>query len=365
MVKPLKNATKYPIPPLSLHRYLVENLTTVVLLLDAQGCLMYMNPAGEMLLEVSLRRVRGFPIRELVPGDARFQENLQQSLASGHPFTERERELKLPHGRHITVDIGVSPLSETNQPRSLLIEMVQIDRQLRISREEHLLQQQAATRALLRGLAHEIKNPLGGLRGAAQLLERELPSAELMEFTRIIIGEADRLQNLVDRMLGPNSLPRKGLLNIHEVLSHVYQLIQVEAPPGICLHTDYDPSIPDIRADRDLLVQAVLNIARNALQALESQGRLLLRTRILRQYTLGQVRHRLVAMIQVVDDGPGIPENIRDNIFYPMVSGRTGGTGLGLSIAQSLLHQHGGLIEFRSRPGKTVFSLLIPVEPNP
>lgn len=352
----------YSSPPRTLHRYLVENLTTVILLLDENKRLVYMNPAGEMLLEVSLRRVRGFPIKELIPGDKSFQNNLQQSLDTGHPFTERERELKLPHNRHITVDIGVSPLSETNQPRSLLIEMVQIDRQLRISREEHLLHQQAATRALLRGLAHEIKNPLGGLRGAAQLLERELPSQDLTEFTRIIIGEADRLQNLVDRMLGPNSLPRKCLLNLHEVLMHVHQLVQAEACVNTMIKTDYDPSIPDIRADRDMLVQAILNIARNALQAVGNQGQLIFRTRILRQYTLGQVRHRLVAMIQIIDDGPGIPEDIRENIFYPMVSGRNNGTGLGLSIAQSLVNQHGGLIEFRSRPGKTVFSLLIPVE---
>ena len=344
------------------YRYLLESLTTSVLLLDESLRLVFMNPAGEMLFESSIRRTAGHSIHDLIPRDEEFHAGLLQSLKTGHPFTERERRLTLPPNREITVDLTVTPLLETGQPRRLLVEMVRVDRQLRITREEHILSQQAATRALLRGLAHEIKNPLGGLRGAAQLLERELPSVVLREYTRVIIGEADRLQNLVDRMLGPNNLPRMEYLNLHEVLEHIRSLVGAEAPHGVHLLTDYDPSIPDIRADRDMLIQAVLNIVRNALQAVGEKGAITLMTRIMRQYTIGQVRHKLVAAIQVIDDGPGIPPGMMERIFYPLVSGRPGGTGLGLSIAQSLINQHGGLIECDSQPGRTVFTLLIPLE---
>ncbi|WP_018233067.1 nitrogen regulation protein NR(II) [Thioalkalivibrio thiocyanodenitrificans] len=348
--------------PLIPYPYLLENLTTAVLVLDEQLRLSYMNPAAEMLFEISLGRVTGQPVDALVRNDSRLHASLAHSLRTGHPFTEREHNLHPVHGHEATVDMTVTPVIETHQPRRLLVELIQVDRQLRISREESLLSQHAATRALVRGLAHEIKNPLGGLRGAAQLLERELPDPALHEYTRIIIGEADRLQALVDRMLGPSSLPRKRPINLHEVLEHVRGLVSAEAPGGVRLESDYDPSIPDLMADRDLIIQAILNIVRNALQAVGQSGTITLRTRVLRQYTVGQVRHKLVARIQVIDDGPGIPAEMQEQIFYPMVSRRDGGSGLGLSIAQSLINQHGGLIECTSRPGRTVFSLLIPLE---
>jgi two-component system, NtrC family, nitrogen regulation sensor histidine kinase GlnL len=344
------------------HQYLLENLTTAVILLDEGLRLGYLNPSAEMLFEISLRRAQGLSIDALVRNDATLRTRLEESLRSGRPFTEREHVLHLVHDREATVDLTVTPVTETHRARRLLVELVHVDRQLRISREENLLSQQAATRALVRGLAHEIKNPLGGLRGAAQLLERELPDPALHEYTRVIIGEADRLQALVDRMLGPSNVPRKLPLNVHEVLEHVHRLIAAEAPAEVRIESDYDPSIPELVADRDLLVQAVLNIARNALQAVGESGSIMFRTRVLRQYTVGQVRHKLVVRIQIIDSGPGIPEEIRERVFYPMVSGRDGGTGLGLSIAQSLINQHGGLIECTSRPGKTVFSLLIPLE---
>lgn len=346
------------------HQYLLENLTTAVIVLDDRLRIDYMNPSAEMLFELSLGRALGLGIDALVRDGDGLRAQLQESLRSGRPFTEREHVLVLAHGRETTVDMTVTPVTETHQPRRLLLELVQVDRQLRISREESLLSQHTASRALVRGLAHEIKNPLGGLRGAAQLLEKELPDPSLHEYTRVIIGEADRLQGLVDRMLGPSSVPRKQPVNVHEVLEHVRSLVCAEAPPGVRVETDYDPSIPDLAADRDLLVQAVLNIVRNALQAVGEAGTIVLRTRVLRQYTIGQVRHKLVARIQIVDDGPGIPTEVRERVFYPMVSGRDGGTGLGLSIAQSLINQHGGLIECTSRPGRTVFSLLIPLEPS-
>jgi two-component system nitrogen regulation sensor histidine kinase GlnL len=223
------------------------------------------------------------------------------------------------------------------------------------------MSQNESARALVRGLAHEIRNPLGGLRGAAQLLERELGTEELKEYTRIIVHEADRLQALVDRLLGPRMLPSKRLINIHEVTERVRALIQAEAPGGIVVDRDYDPSIPELYADPELLIQATLNVAQNAVQAVADAGHILLRTRVHRQYTIGQRRHRLVARIDICDNGAGIREDLKDLIFYPMVTGRNDGTGLGLSIAQSLVNQHAGLIECHSEPGNTTFSILLPL----
>ncbi|QKT03640.1 nitrogen regulation protein NR(II) [Ectothiorhodospiraceae bacterium 2226] len=344
-------------------RRALDHMHTAVLLVDAALRLRYLNPAAEILLAASRRRVTGTSFAELLP-DAEFAESLRGALASGHPFTVRERVLHIPAGQRMTVDLTVTPLREVGAGDELLIELTQVDRQLRISREEQLLAQQSATRALVRGLAHEVKNPLGGLRGAAQLLERVLPAEDLKEYTQVIIREADRLQALVDRMLGPNSLPRKCALNIHEVLEHVRSLVAAEVPRGVAIGRDYDPSIPELYGDRDLLVQAVLNIVRNAAQAVEGEGHITLRTRTLRQYTIGHVRHKLVVRVDIIDDGPGIPADMQESIFFPMVTSRAEGTGLGLPIAQSLIGQHGGLVECRSRPGQTVFTLLLPLKPD-
>jgi len=237
---------------------------------------------------------------------------------------------------------------------------------LRISREEQLLAAHETTRAMLRGLAHEIKNPLGGVRGAAQLLARELPEPELEEYTRIIIEEADRLRALVDRMLGPNRRPQLGWVNVHEILEHVRNLVQAEFNGSVSVVRDYDPSLPDLFGDRTQLVQAVLNIARNACEALieshTASPLLTLRTRAQRQFTIGSQRHRLVCRIDLEDNGPGVPENLLSSIFIPMVSGRAEGTGLGLSIAQTIVAQHDGLLECHSRPGETAFNLYLPLE---
>jgi two-component system nitrogen regulation sensor histidine kinase GlnL len=242
------------------------------------------------------------------------------------------------------------------------LELVQLDRHLRISQDEQWLSQHSAARKMIRGLAHEIKNPLGGLRGAAQLLDGELREEGLKEYTRIIIAEADRLHKLVDRMLGPNNRLHKQEINIHEILEHVRNLVLAEAPGGIELIRDYDPSLPWLWGDRDLLIQAVLNIVRNALQSLGDSGRITLRTRILHKFTIDHTRHRLVIRADIMDNGPGIPEPLQDTLFYPMVTGRDEGTGLGLTIAQTLINQHRGLIECQSRPGHTVFTVLLPVE---
>jgi two-component system nitrogen regulation sensor histidine kinase GlnL len=241
------------------------------------------------------------------------------------------------------------------------VELQQVDNHLRISKEEQLLTQQTTAKLLVRGLAHEIKNPLGGLRGAAQLLDLELNDPELKEYTQIIIAESDRLQGLMDKMLGPNKLPNKKPLNIHEVLERVRQLIQAEASSSLDLTCDYDPSIPTIQGDKDQLIQAILNIARNAVQALEGKGNIIFKTRIQRQMTIGRKCYKLAARCDIIDNGPGIDAEMMKQIFYPMITGRAEGTGLGLSIAQSLINQHNGLIECKSEPGKTVFSIFLPM----
>jgi two-component system nitrogen regulation sensor histidine kinase GlnL len=244
----------------------------------------------------------------------------------------------------------------------LLVELMQVDRLMRLARDENMLERQAANRAVMRGLAHEIKNPLGGLRGAAQLLERELPDPALKEYTRIIIHEADRLRNLVDRMMGPHKPLNKRPVNIHEILEHVRKLVLVEVPAGLTLEREYDPSLPDLLGEPEQLIQAVLNIVRNSAEAIQHKGVIRLRTAIERNFTIGQKRHRLVLRADIVDNGPGIPEEIREHIFYPMVTAKPGGTGLGLSIAQDIVTKHGGLIECDSRLGQTVFSIFLPLE---
>ncbi len=343
-------------------RQTLENLSTAVMVLDHGLRLEYLNPACEMLLASSARRHLGLSLRELLPYGQPLIDLAEKVRASNHPCTEREMTLTLPDLRTTTLDCTITPFATPTDPDGLLVELLSMDRHLRITREEQLQTQFQATREVMRGLAHEIKNPLGGLRGSAQLLERELASPELREYTRIIIEEADRLRNLVDRMLLPNHTPRLRPTNIHEVLERVCQLVELEINHHIALVRDYDPSLPELEADADQLIQAVLNIVRNAVQAIGAQtGTITLRTRPLRQFTIGHSRHRLVLNIQVIDTGPGIPAEMLETIFYPMVSGRAEGTGLGLTIAQNLINQHHGLIEVSSEPGHTVFNLLLPI----
>ena len=339
---------------------ILDNLTTTVLTFDGALRLTSINPAGEVLFEVSSKKVVGQPLAGLLPHSLRLIKTLKQTLASRHPFTARGVRLLLPGGRTITVDCTVTPLPDGAHGDELLVELTQIDRLLRLARDESMLDRQAANRAVMRGLAHEIKNPLGGLRGAAQLLEQELPDKELKEYTRIIIHEADRLRNLVDRMIGPHRMPKHELVNIHEILEHVRKLILVEVPVGLTVECNYDPSLPSILGDREQLIQAVLNIVRNSIQAMDNNGTVRLRTRIERQFTIGNKRHRLTLRVEIEDNGPGIPEDLQEHIFYPMVTGRADGSGLGLSIAQDIISRHGGLIEFTSRPRQTIFTLYLP-----
>ncbi|ODC04520.1 PAS domain-containing sensor histidine kinase [Terasakiispira papahanaumokuakeensis] len=346
--------------------HLLDNLTTAVLLLDGDHMTIeYLNPAAEMLLAASLARVKHQPLASLFQEADQRLDPLQEAVDSGHPFTKRESELQLHNGDTITVDYTVTPLSE-HQQTQLIVEIDPRDRLLRISREEDIFSKQETVRVLVRGMAHEIKNPLGGIRGAAQLLERALPDESLHDYTRVIIEEADRLRNLVDRMLGPRTLPDMQLLNIHAVLERVYALAEAEFGERVQLIRDYDPSLPELTGDQEQLIQAVLNIVRNGIQAItesgQTNGRIRLQTRARRQFTLGMSRHRLVCQVRIIDNGPGIPSEILEKIFYPMVSGRAEGTGLGLTIAQSVVQQHGGLIECISHPGRTEFSLLLPFE---
>jgi two-component system, NtrC family, nitrogen regulation sensor histidine kinase GlnL len=332
---------------------------TAVLLFDAQLRLLYMNPAGEMLFAVSAQRLQGCQANEFLV-DENLLKILHGVIESGQPVTERELSIHRIYSKRITVDLTALPLHD-QQRTELLVEISQVDRQLRITREEGLLAQSHATRVLLRGLAHEIKNPLGGLRGAAQLLERQLNDEELKEYTQIIISEADRLQALMDKMLGPNTLPNRRIINLHEAIERVRQLAMAEISDGIRIRCDYDPSIPELEADLDQIIQAILNLVRNAIQALGDKGEITLRSRTLRQYTIGHTLHKLIARIDVIDDGPGIAPHMRESLFLPMVTGRADGTGLGLPIAQSMINANGGLIEWESQPGRTTFTILLPI----
>lgn len=347
---------------LELQNRVLEGMSSVVLLFDADLMLAYINPAGETLFEQSARHMVGVPYGELIQ---HREENTTskwiEEIKSGHSFTRHEVPLVLLNGNEIIVNLTILPLTNRTDKTEYLLEIVPVERWLRITRDEQRAEQQEVTQEILRGLSHEIKNPLGGLRGAAQLLERELPDQDLKEYTQVIIREADRLQALVNRILGPAGLPKFKDVNIHEVLEQVRSLISIEVNDAIQIHRDYDPSVPDIKADHDMLIQALLNIARNACEALGEKGNLTFRTRVVRKYTIGLQRHKLVACIEVIDDGPGIPADIREKIFFPMVTSRAEGTGLGLSISQSLIQQHDGLIECQSEPGHTVFSIILPI----
>lgn len=343
------------------YQRILENLSTAVVVVDDRLRLVWLNPAAEILFESSANQVAGHAIADFLPGNRRFIKTLNQILESGRALTERGLRLTLQNGRAATVDCTVTAATDEDGHGELLLEMEQVDRLMRLTREEARLEQHAANRAVIRGLAHEIKNPLGGLRGAAQLLERELPDRALKEYTRIIIHEADRLRNLVDRLVGPNRPLNRQPLNIHQVFEHVRSLISAEFP-GLIVRRDYDPSLPEISGDAEQLIQAVLNIVRNAAQAVETGGTIILRTRAERQFTIANKRYRLVIRAEIEDDGPGIREDLMKQIFYPMVTGRPEGTGLGLSIAQAIVNQHGGLIQCGSRPRQTVFTIYLPVE---
>ncbi|MGH8370691.1 MAG: nitrogen regulation protein NR(II) [Gammaproteobacteria bacterium] len=348
--------------PASLNN-LLENQTTGILWLDSTLALRYLNPAAEVLLGLSGLQALGANIETCVLEPGALLEILARAQRSGEICTQRELVLVtggLPP-RRITVDLTVTPLAEGEQHADLLMELIPLERHLHISREEELSVRHSASRAFALRLAHEIKNPLGGMRGAAQLLERKLTEPRLLEYTRIIVQEADRLAALADTLLGPNQPPRRVASNLHELIDHVIGLMNAETGSRITWLRDYDPSLPEPVLDRDEITQVLINLARNAIEAIGKRGNVSFRTRIARQYTLNGIRHRLVTCIEVIDDGPGVPAELQSRLFTPLVSGKPHGTGLGLAIAQELVNRHGGLIECESVPGNTVFSILLPI----
>jgi two-component system nitrogen regulation sensor histidine kinase GlnL len=298
----------------------------------------------------------------LCGGNPKLAEVLERALEGGQTYA-REITLVRRSGEEEAriTDCRVTPQFAMGAETTLIVEFSDVTRRYRITRENALLAQHFTGRKIIRQLAHEIKNPLGGLRGAAQLLERQLASPELREYTSVIIREADRLAGLVDSLLGPGGRVDRRATNIHEVLEHVAQLVTAESGGSITVRRDYDPGLPSLMLDRDLMVQAVLNLVRNAVAAMGEEGTVTLRTRAVTNFTIGDTRHRVIASIDIEDDGPGIPADLQDSVFYPLVTSRPEGTGLGLPLAQELVNRHGGLIEFTSRPGFTVFQIRLPL----
>ena len=339
---------------------ILDRLNTAILTCDLDLNVTQINPAGELMFGTSAKQAHLKPLVSLVPGQAQtFTLPAQKALASKQPVTVHDVTLELPGDRCIKVDYTVTPIEE-NDNGHLLIELLQIDGFLEIARDQYRLDQYAANRDVLRGLAHEVKNPLGGLRGAAQLLERELSDRDIKQYTRIIIHEADRLSDLVDRMMGSYGSVKQTAVNVHEVLEHVRKLIMVEVQEGITIERDYDPSLPQLHGDKGQLIQAVLNIVRNSVEAMKKSGTIKFRTRVERSVYVGQQWYRCVIKVDIEDNGPGIPEHLHERIFYPMVTGRAEGSGLGLSIAQDIVRNHQGSIQLHSEPGCTRFSLLLP-----
>jgi len=344
----------------------LQFLATAVVVLDEHHAVCYANPAAEDLLGTGAKSLLGQAFVPLFGDDVVLEKALADAMVTHWDYSAQNVTYARPGHEPVLLSCVLTRIDAPDAP--LLAELRPIEQQLRVAREERLIGEQLASRELIRNLAHEIKNPLGGLRGSAQLLERELERAELREYTQVIIKEADRLQSLMDRLLTPHRRPRMAALGIHEVLERVRSLVLAEFATGISIDCDYDPSIPDMVGDKEQLIQAVLNVVRNAAQALtsnadvrRSEGRITLRTRALRQITLLKQRHRLALELHVIDDGPGVSDDIREKIFNPLVSGRDGGSGLGLSLAQTFVHYHRGTIECDSRPGRTVFRILLPL----
>ena len=310
---------------------------------------------------MSVQRARGASLLRLVDDEPELRDILARVMHTGDHYAN---ELRLGptevHADERVVDCRVSPLDM--EDAALLVEITDVTRRSRISRENALLIQHGAGRQMIRQLAHEIKNPLGGIRGAAQLLERQLDADELREYTDVVISETDRLASLVDTLLGPGGAPNKQPVNVHELLEYVVRIVEAENPRRLMFVRDYDPGLPLIDLDRDQVIQAFLNLVSNAAAALDGQGTITLRSRAVTNFTIGDTRHRVIASIEIEDDGPGIPPDMQDSVFYPLVTGRPDGTGLGLPAAQELLSRHGGLIEFESRPGRTVFFVRIPLD---
>jgi two-component system, NtrC family, nitrogen regulation sensor histidine kinase GlnL len=337
----------------------LEFLSSAVILLDRDLSILYLNPTAEQLFEVSRNHVVNLPIEQALFGAHALAATARHALDVQTGFLEHEVHIGGGHHPHLQLSCTITPVELENA--ALLLEFRPLSQTLKIAREERVIHDQQLNRQLIRNLAHEIRNPLGGIKGAAQLLERELDRKELHEYTQVIVKESDRLQALMDRLVAPPRPFVPGPVNIHEVLERARSLILAEFPNGIQVERDYDLSLPELTGDREQLIQSVLNVVRNAAQALDGNGLIQLRSRIARQVTIAKRRFRLALHIEIIDNGPGIPAELNDRVFFPLVSGREGGTGLGLMLAQQFVHQHRGMIEFESEPGQTRFSLLLPL----
>ena len=339
-------------------------LASLVAVVQADAKVVFSNSALEDALGISRRAIEGTSLAEVFTEANGLHEAL--AGASHHAFAALRYDGFLRRNGQDLLPVHVI-VTDSDIKGYFVVELVPQEQQTRQDREERLAQQALANKELIRNLAHEIKNPLGGIRGAAQLLEMEIAASGLSEYTQVIIREADRLQTLVDRLLAPHRRPHMvGDVNIHEVCERVRSLIVAEFPKGLRVMRDYDISIPEFRGDVEQLIQTVLNIAHNACQALaermaQGEAELTFRTRIARQVTFGKMRYRLALELHVIDNGPGVPDSIKDRIFYPLVSGRDGGSGLGLTLAQTFVQQHHGQIEVDSQPGRTDFKILIPL----
>ncbi len=346
----------------------LDLLTTAVMLVDESGSVRYMNPAAENLFGLSSHNAEGEHLDTLFKGGSALTAAIGYARDNNCSYTEHGVTLSANGHAPVHVSCTVTPVEFNAAAPSdgYLMEFRHTEQELKIARDERMLDQSQANRELIRNLAHEIKNPLGGIRGAAQLLDRELERPALHEYTQVIMKEADRLQLLMDRLLTPHRLPQPAQVNVHEVLERVRSVILAEFA-GIAMPRDYDTSLPAIEGDREQLIQAMLNIARNAAQAItahprrQGKGEIRLKTRIARQVTLARKRYRHAIEVLIIDNGPGIPEAMRERIFYPLVSGREGGSGLGLTLAQNFISQHQGTVTFESAPGATLFSVLLPV----
>jgi two-component system nitrogen regulation sensor histidine kinase GlnL len=344
----------------------LDLLTSAVIILDTGGRMVFANTAAETLLDFSLRTMRGQRLSSMLVNGALIDELFND--ARRLEYANKRLDFALHRPGHEAVHVhGIVTVLHDDPATPVLFEMQEADQQRRIDREERIHDQTQINRELIRNLAHEIKNPLGGIRGAAQLLQMEMSTPEFAEYAQVIIKEADRLQSLVDRLLAPHRKARiVGDVNIHEVCERVRSVLMAEYPRGLAIARDYDASIPEFRGDKEQLIQALLNIAHNASQALASRiahgdAEILLRTRIVRQVTVARTRHRLALELHVTDNGPGIDPEIRERVFLPLVSGREGGTGLGLTLAQTFVEEHQGTIDFDSHPGHTDFRILLPL----
>lgn len=349
-----------PSPP-QLTEALADQLVTAILVLDGQLIVRYANAAADAIFAASARRLEGTPVDSHLRYSSFDLALLPGVLQSQQTLSDSDVTWVFHDGKSVNVELTASVAEVPGQGLTILLEMRQIDLIRRINQEQTQQHQLAAAQQLVRGLAHEIKNPLGGLRGAAQLLDAELPESQ-REFTQLIMAQADRLRNLVDRLLGPNRPSERRQINIHEVLARVLDLIQLECPANVSIRKDYDPSVPPLWISPEQIEQVLLNLVKNALEAVGTAGQIVVRTRVSHQETIYGTRYRQCLLITVQDDGPGVPAELRDTLFYPLVTGRENGSGLGLSIAQSLVHQHAGKIEVSSRPQCTEFTVYLPYQ---